>query len=96
MDIKNGTKVNLPSNLIGNFNHETNFRHKSLLTNTQVSKILKAFANGSLTNSKLWNTQLSKIVQLAGFISGPPITPEIPSLRDLIISSFKRIKKYRY
>ena len=53
MDIKNGTKVNLPSNLIGNCNHETNFRHKSLLTNTQVSKILKAFANGSLTNSKL-------------------------------------------
>ena len=45
MDIKNGTKVNLPSDLIGNFNHETNFRHKSLLTNTQVSKILKAMVH---------------------------------------------------
>ena len=47
--IKNGTKLtlNVSSNLIGNSNDETNFPHKILLTDTQVSKI---FANGSSAN----------------------------------------------
>ena len=47
--IKNGTEVtlNLSSNLIRNSNDETNFPHKLLLTDTQVSKIHKVFANGS-------------------------------------------------
>ena len=47
--IKNGTEVtlNLSSNLIRNSNDEVNFPHKLLLTDTQVSKIHKAFANGS-------------------------------------------------
>ena len=46
--IKNGTKVtfNISSNLIGNSIDETNFPHKLLLTDTKVSKIRKAFANG--------------------------------------------------
>ena len=52
--IKNETEVtlNLSSNLIRNSNDETNFTHKLLLTNTQVSKICKAFANGSSANIK--------------------------------------------
>ena len=39
--IKDETEVtlNLSSNLIGNSNDETNFPHKLLLTNTEVSKI---------------------------------------------------------
>ena len=47
--IKNGTEVtsNLSSNLIRNSNDETNSPHEILLTDTQVSKIYKAFANGS-------------------------------------------------
>ena len=47
--IKNGTEVtlNLSSNLIRNSNDEVNFPHKLLLTDTQVSKIHKVFANGS-------------------------------------------------
>ena len=59
--IKNGTEItlNLSSNLIGNCNDETNFPHKLLLTHTQVSKIRKAFANGSLANIKFSKTQLS-------------------------------------
>ena len=50
--IKNGTDIilNLSSNLIGNSNDETNFPHKLLLTDTQVSKISKAFANCSSAN----------------------------------------------
>ena len=56
-EVKNGTEVtlNLSSYLIGNSNDETNFPHKSLLTNTQVSKIRKAFRNGSSANIKLYN-----------------------------------------
>ena len=48
--IKNRTEVtwSLSSNLIGNFNDKTNFPHKILFTDTQVSKIRKAFANKSV------------------------------------------------
>ena len=68
--IKNGTEVtlNLSSNLTGNSNDKTNFLHKLLLNDTQVSKICKAFANGSSVNIKFSKTQLSKIVQSGGFI----------------------------
>ena len=43
--IKNGTEVtlNLSSNIVGDSNDENNFPHKLLLTNTQVSKLCKAF-----------------------------------------------------
>ena len=56
--IKNGTEVtlNLSSNLIRNSNDETNFPHKLLLTDTQVSKICKAFANGLSANIKFSKT----------------------------------------
>ena len=42
--IKNrtGVTLNLSSNVIGNSNDETNFTHKLLLADTQVSKICKA------------------------------------------------------
>ena len=49
--------------MIGISNDETNFPHKLLLANTQVSKIRKAFVNGSLANIKFWKTQLSKMLQ---------------------------------
>ena len=41
--ITNGTEVtlNLSSNLIENSNGEINFLHKLLLTNTQVSRLVK-------------------------------------------------------
>ena len=44
-----------------------NFSHKLLLNNTQVSKICKAFANGSSANIKFSNNQLCKIGQSGGF-----------------------------
>ena len=63
--IKNATEVtlNLPWNLIGSSKDETNFQHKLLLTNIQVSRIRKAFANGSLANIRFSKTQLSKMIQ---------------------------------
>ena len=50
--IKNWTEVtlNLSSNIIGDSNGENNFPHKLLLTNAQVSRICKAFANNSSAN----------------------------------------------
>ena len=56
--IKNGTEVTLKisSNFVGDSNDEYNFPHKLLLTNTQVSNLHKAFANGSLANIKLSKT----------------------------------------
>ena len=58
--IKNSTEVTLylSSNLIRNSNDETNFRHKLLLTDTQVSKIPGALANGSSANTKFSQSQL--------------------------------------
>ena len=45
---KNDTKVTLKisSNTVGDSNDENNFGYRLLLTNTQVSKLYKAFANG--------------------------------------------------
>ena len=51
---------------IGNSNDETNFPHKLLFTNTQVSKIHKAFKN-----IRFLKTQLSHIIQSGGFIPDP-------------------------
>ena len=61
--IKNATEValNLSSNLIGNFNDESNFPYKLLLSNTQVSKIRKTFANSPSASVKFLKTQLTKI-----------------------------------
>ena len=61
--IKNGTAVTLnrSSNKIGDSNDETNFSHKSLLTDRQVSGLRKTFANNSSANIRLSKTQLSKI-----------------------------------
>ena len=63
LGIKNRTEVTLKisSNIIGDSNHKNNFLHKFLLTNTQVSKLRKAFANNSSANIKLSKTQLQKI-----------------------------------
>ena len=68
--IKNETDLvlRLSSNMIGNFDDETNFPHKLLLTNIQVAKIQKAFANNLSSIIKLSKTQLSKIVQSGGFL----------------------------
>ena len=50
--LKSGIKINtevtlkISSNAVGDSNDENNFGYKLLLTNTQVSKLCKAFANG--------------------------------------------------
>ena len=70
--IKNGTEVTLKlsSNVVGDSNDENNFPQKLLLTDTQASKLRKAFANNSSANIKLSKTQLLKIVQSGRFLGG--------------------------
>ena len=53
--------------MIGNYNDDTNFPHTLLLTDTQVSKICIAFANGLSTDIKFSKTQLFKMVKSGGF-----------------------------
>ena len=66
--IKNEDEValRLLSNMTGN--NETNFRHKLLLTNRQVSNLRKAFANHLSADVKLSISQLSKMIQSGGFL----------------------------
>ena len=69
---------NLLSNVIGHSNDDINFRYK-LLSDTQVSRIRKAFANVWSANIKFSKTQLSWIVQLAGVICNIPVLSNILS-----------------
>ena len=57
--VKNGTEVTLKlsSNVTGDSNDENNFRHKLFLTNTQDSRLCKAFENNSSANINLSKTQ---------------------------------------
>ena len=48
--------------------NETNFPHKLLLTNRQVSNIRKTFENYLSADIKLSKTQLSKMIQSGGFL----------------------------
>ena len=68
--IKSGTAVPLKisSNVVGDSNDENNLPHKLLLTNTQVSKLRKAFSNNSSANIKLSETQLYRIGQSGRFV----------------------------
>ena len=55
---KNGTEVTLffSSNVIGESTEKANFPHKLLLTDTQVLRLHKTFANGLSANIKLLKT----------------------------------------
>ena len=92
--IKNGAEVTLKisSNVVGDSNNENTFLHKLLLTNTQVSKLGKVFANGSSANIKLSKTQLHKIGQTGGFL-GRPLGPMLKTGLPLIGNILKPLAK---
>ena len=86
--IKNETEVvlRLSSNMVGSFNDETNFPHKLLLTNRQVSNLRKAYDNNSLTDNKLLKTQFSKMTQSGGFLGkllGPLLKTGLPLMKNV-------------
>ena len=60
--------MKISSNAVGDSNHKNNFLHKLLLTNTQVLRLRKAFANGLSANMKLSKTQLLKIGKSGRFL----------------------------
>ena len=87
--IKNETYfvLNLSSNMIGNSEDETNFPHKLLLTNIQVTNLRKAFANYLSADIKLSKTQLSKMIQSGGFLGkllGPLLRTGLPLMKNVI------------
>ena len=85
--IKNETEVvlRLSSNMIGD--NESNFPHKLLLINRQVSNLRKAFTNYLSANIKLSKTQLSKMIQSGGFLGrllGPLLKTGLPLIKNVI------------
>ena len=61
--------------------NETNFPHKLLLTNREVSNLCKAFEYNSSNDIKLSKTQLSKMIQPRGFLGrllGPSLKTGLP------------------
>ena len=70
------------------------FLHKLLLTNTQVSKLRRAFANGSSANIKLWKTQLHKTEQSAALLGrflGPLLKTGLSLMNDVLRSLAKSV-----
>ena len=85
-EIKNETDVilRLSSNL--NSDDETNFPHKLFLTNRQVANLDRAFAIYLSTDTKLSKTQLSKMIQLGGFLGrllGPLLKTGLPLMKSV-------------
>ena len=87
--IKNKTEVvlRLSSNMIGNRDYETNFPHKLILNNRQVTNLFKDFANYLSTDIKLSKPQLSKMIQSGGFLGrliGPLLKAGLPLIKNVI------------
>ena len=86
---RHGTKetLKLPLNVAGDSKDENNFPHKLSLTNTQVSKLRKAFTNSSSPNIKLSRTQLHNIGQSVGFLGrllGPLLKTGLSVTRNVL------------
>ena len=74
--------------------NETNFPHKSLLTNRQVENRRKAFANKSSTNMKLSKTQFSRMTQAGGLLSrllGQLLKTRLPLIKNVSKSLAKTV-----
>ena len=63
--------------MVDNFDDETNFPHKLLLTNRQVANLRKAFTNYLSADIKLSKSQWSNMAQLGGFL-GPLLKAGLP------------------
>ena len=79
--------MKLSSNVIVNSNDRNNFLNNLLLTNTQVSRLRKAFANNCSANIKLSKTQLHKIGPwggLPGRLLGPLLKTGLPLMKSVL------------
>ena len=96
--IKNKTEVvlRLSSNMIAD--NETNFPHKLLLTNRQVSNLRKVFESYLSTDIKLSKTHLSKTIQSGGFLDrllDPLLKAELRLIKNVIKPSAKIVNSSR-
>ena len=87
--IKNETDaiLRLSSNMIASSDEEINFLHKLLINNRQVINLRKAFAKHTSTDIKLSKTQLSKMIQLGGFLGrllGPLLKTGLQLMKSVI------------
>ena len=95
-ETKTGTEVTLKisSNVVGDSNNKNNFLRKLLLTNTQVLRLRKAFANTSSANIKLSKTQLHKIGKSGRFlgrISRPLLKTRYPLIGNILTPLAKSV-----
>ena len=71
--------------MISDSHDENNFLHKLLITDTQVSRIRKVFANGSSTTMKFPKNQPSKMVEgLLGGTFGPLLKTGLHLIRNVL------------
>ena len=80
--------------MIGNSNDDTDFLHKSLLTNRQVTNLRKTFANNLSTDITLSKTQLSKVIHSGKFFSrflGPLLKTGLPLIKKVIKTFTKSV-----
>ena len=71
--------------MVDDSNVDTNFSHKLFLTNTQVSKLDKVFANNYSANIELSGTQLHKIAQSGELLD---------SFLEPLLKTVLRLRKY--
>ena len=86
--------MKLSSNVAGDSNNDNNFPHKLLLTDTQTSKLRKAFANNSSVNIKLSKTQSHKKGQSGGFLGillGPLLKTGLHLMKSVLIPLLAKI-----
>ena len=79
--------MKLSSKTVEDSNDENSFWHKLLLTNTQVSKLLKVFANIYSVNIKLSKTRLHETEKSGGFLDRllePLLKPGLPLMKNLL------------
>ena len=79
--------MKISSNIVGDSNDETSFPHRLSLTNTHVTNLRQAFANGSSANIKLSKSQLHKIGKsglLLGSLLGSLIKTGLPLTGNLL------------
>ena len=73
--------------MVGNSDDNTKFPYELLLTDRQVANLRKAFAKNTSTDIMLSKTQLSKIIQLGGFLGrllGPLLRTGLPLMKSVI------------
>ena len=88
--------MKISSNVVEDSNDENDFLYKLLLTNTKVSKLRKAFANGSSAKIKLLKSQLDEIGQSRGFLGINYLIAPIKGLLSVlkfIDNEFKNVSK---